>query len=183
VEHREGQSAQDPFEKIMAPWTFSIKFLYDTQFIFGSFMLVVGVDGNLKLLTQGPAPKQFALVYGQAPYLPGSSSTSGGACIGLNPFARSYHPIAKAAQELQIRTSIFQPLTETSSSSTSRASLDRNSVDDYPKIRGSTCWNPTEEGHLLSCWPRLEHPLKIAQADIPPLRDQKRPMLKHSMID
>jgi hypothetical protein len=164
VEHREGESAQDPFEKIMAPWTFSIKFLYDTQFIFG-FVLVVGVDGNLKLLTQGPAPKQFALVYGQAPYLPGSSSTSGGACIGLNPFARSYHPIAKAAQELQIRTSIFQPLTETSSSSTSRASLDRNSVDDYPKIRGSTCWNPTEEGHLI---------IMLAQAGAPSQNSSSR---------
>jgi hypothetical protein len=42
----------------MAPWTFNIKFTYATQFTFGSLMFVVGEDGNLELLTQGPAPKR-----------------------------------------------------------------------------------------------------------------------------
>jgi hypothetical protein len=40
----------------MAPWTFSVKFSYDTQFIFGSLMFAAGEDGDLKLLTRGPTP-------------------------------------------------------------------------------------------------------------------------------
>jgi hypothetical protein len=66
---QEGDNAQDLSEKIMAPWTFSIKFSYDTQFTFGSLIFVVEEDGNLELLTQGPPPKHSTLVYGQAPYL------------------------------------------------------------------------------------------------------------------
>jgi hypothetical protein len=31
---QEGESAQDPFRKIMAPWTFDVKFPLDTQFTF-----------------------------------------------------------------------------------------------------------------------------------------------------
>jgi hypothetical protein len=38
------------------------------------------------VLTQGPTSKHLALVYGQAPYLSTSSSTSGRACSGLNPY-------------------------------------------------------------------------------------------------
>jgi hypothetical protein len=38
--------------KIMAPWTFSIKFSYSTQFTFRSLMFAAGEDKNLKLLTQ-----------------------------------------------------------------------------------------------------------------------------------
>jgi hypothetical protein len=75
----------------MAPWTFNIKFPYDTQFIFGSLMFAVGDDGNLELLTQGPAPRHFTLVYGISPYYPTNPSTSGGACSGLNPHAGLYY--------------------------------------------------------------------------------------------
>jgi hypothetical protein len=52
-------------------------------------------DGNLELLTQGPALKQLALVYGQTPYLLTSSSTSGGTCSGLNSYAGPYHHTTK----------------------------------------------------------------------------------------
>jgi hypothetical protein len=92
---RKGASAQNPSEKILTPWTFSVKFPYDTQFTFGSLIFTVGEDENLKLLTQGPAPKLLAPVYGQAPYLLASSSTSGSTCLGLNPYAGPYHHAAK----------------------------------------------------------------------------------------
>jgi hypothetical protein len=35
----------------MAPWTFSVKSPYGTQFLFGSLMFAAGKDGNLDLLT------------------------------------------------------------------------------------------------------------------------------------
>jgi hypothetical protein len=136
---QEGRSAQDPSGKIIAPWTFSIKFPYNTQFTFGSLMFATWEDGNL----------EFAPVYGHAPYLPSTSSTPGGACSGLNPHASSYHRATKTTQGIPIRAPILQPSAGTSSSSTSIASPDQDSTDDYPKIEGSTCWNSADEGHLI----------------------------------
>jgi hypothetical protein len=60
-----------------------------------SLMLVAGEDRNLELLTQGPPPKRLTSVYGHVSYLSVSSSTSGGACSGLNPYAGPYHRAAK----------------------------------------------------------------------------------------
>jgi hypothetical protein len=93
--HQEEKSAQDPSGKIMAPWTFSIKFPYDTQFTFGSLMFATGEDRNLDLITRGLAPKHLAPVYVHAPYLPICSSTSNGACLGLNLYEGPYHCSAK----------------------------------------------------------------------------------------
>jgi hypothetical protein len=104
---QEGKSTQDLSRKIMAPWTFSIKFPYVTQFTFRSLMYVTGEDEILELLTQGPTPKYLAPVYGRAPYLPASSSTSGGNCSGLNPYVGTYHRAAKTTQGLPIRVHIF----------------------------------------------------------------------------
>jgi hypothetical protein len=100
---QEGDNAQDLSEKIMAPWTFSIKFSYGTQFTFGSLIFVVEEDGNLELLTQGPPPKHSTLVYGQAPYLSANSSTSGGAYSSLNPYAEPYHRAIKTTQVMGVR--------------------------------------------------------------------------------
>jgi hypothetical protein len=50
---QEGESAQDPSEKIMTPWTFNVKFPYGTPFTFRSLMFAARKDGNLELLTQG----------------------------------------------------------------------------------------------------------------------------------
>jgi hypothetical protein len=136
---QKGGSVQDPFGKIMAPWTFSVKFPYDTQFTISSLMFVTGEDRNLKLLTRGPAPKQFTPIYGQALYLMANSSTLGEACVGLNLYAGPFHLTAKTSQELQIETSIFQPSAGTSSSSASGASPNRDSANDYPKIGVSAC--------------------------------------------
>jgi hypothetical protein len=104
---QEGESAQDSSSKIMAPWTFNIKFPYDTQFTFGSLTFVTGEDRNLKLLTLGPAPERLVPVYGQAPYLLAISSTSDGAYLGLNSYEWLYHHTAKIVQGIPIRASIL----------------------------------------------------------------------------
>jgi hypothetical protein len=136
-----GESAQDPSQKIMTPWTFNIKFSYNTQFTFGSLMFAAGKDGNLELLTRCLAPECLTPVYGQPPYLPTSTSISGGAHSGLNPSAGPYHRTAKTTQGILTRAPIFQPFIVTSSSSTSAVSPNQDSTDDYPEIGESTCWN------------------------------------------
>jgi hypothetical protein len=135
---QKGASVQDPSSNIMAPWTFSVKFPSSTQFTFGSLTFAVGKDENLKLLTQGPASECLAPVYGQAPYLSAISSTSGGACSDLNPYAGPYHPSARIVQGIPIGASILQPSTGASSSLLA-ASPDQDSADNYPEIGGSTC--------------------------------------------
>jgi hypothetical protein len=122
----------------MAPWTFSVKFPCDTQFTFGSFMFVVRKDGNLELLTWGPAPECLTQIYGQPPYLPMSSSTSGGARTGLNPYAGLYHHAIVTTQGILIKAPIFQPSARTLSYYSSVVSPDQDSTDDYPEIGEST---------------------------------------------
>jgi hypothetical protein len=65
--------------------------------------------------------------YRQAPYLSASSSTSGGGLLRFESLCRAVP----------------------SGSSTSGASRDHDSTDDYPEIGGSTYWNFVEEGHLI----------------------------------
>jgi hypothetical protein len=101
------------------------------------------------MLPPGSAPVHLALVYGQAPYLLGITSTSDGACSALDPYAGSYIRTTKLVQGIPIVTSILQPSTRALSSSSSAAPLDQDSADDYLKIRGSTCWDSTEEGRLI----------------------------------
>jgi hypothetical protein len=133
----------------MTPWTFDIKFSYGTQFTFGSLMLATGEDRNHKMLLSGPAPEHLAPVYGQAPCFPAISSTSGSACSGLDPYVGLHICTIKLIRGIPIVTSILQPSPEASSSSSSVASPDQDSADDYPKIRGSTCGDSKEEGHLI----------------------------------
>jgi hypothetical protein len=47
------------------------------------------------------------------------------------------------------RASIIQPLAGASSSSSSAASPDQDSADDYPEIMGIPCWNSAKEGRLI----------------------------------
>jgi hypothetical protein len=171
--HQEGESAQDPPGKILAPWTFSGKFPYDTQFTFGSLMFDTGEDGNLELLTQGPSPKHPAPVYGQALYLPASSSTSGGACSDLNPYEGSYHGAAKTTQGLPIGAHMFQSSIGTMGSSASEVSPDHDSTDDYPEIGGSTYWNFTKEGHLIIIVPQAGAPSQNSSSRYPTIRRSK----------
>jgi hypothetical protein len=137
----------------MAPCTFNIKISYDTQFTFGSLMFVVRKDKNLELLTKGPAPKHLAPVYGQAPYLLVSSSISGGACSGLNPYAGPYHHATKITLGLLIRAHIFQPSTGTSSSSTLRVFPDQDSTDHHPEIGEAPTGTPLKRVVSSSWWP------------------------------
>jgi hypothetical protein len=128
-------------------------------------MFSAGEDGNLKLLTQGPAPKRLTPVYGQAPYLSTSLSTSGSACSGLNPYAVTYHHAAKTIQGIPIGAPILQPLAGTSNSTSSAASPDQDSTDDYPEIGRSTCWNSIDEGRLI---------IMVAPTGAPPHNNSNR---------
>jgi hypothetical protein len=135
----------------MTSWTFSIKFPYDTQFTFGSLMFSAGKDGNFKMLPPPPgsAPERLTPIYGQAPYLLVISSTSCGVCLGLDPYAGPYICTTKLIRDIPIVTSTLQPSARASTSSSSAASPDQDSANDYLEIGGSTCWDSTEEGHLI----------------------------------
>jgi hypothetical protein len=133
----------------MAPWTFNVKFPCGTQFTFGSLTFAMGKDRNLKMLPPRSALEHLAPVYGQAPYFLAISSTIGDACSGLDPYAWLYIRTIKLVWGIPTVTSILQPSDGASSSSSSAASLDQDSVDDYPEIRGCTCGDPAEEGHLI----------------------------------
>jgi hypothetical protein len=74
---------------------FDVKFPYDTRFTFGSLTFTVGEDENLKMLPSKPAPEHLASVYGQSPYFLTISSTTGGACSGLDPYAELHIHIIK----------------------------------------------------------------------------------------
>jgi hypothetical protein len=87
----------------MIPWTFSIKFSYDTQFIFKSLLFTVREDESLELLTRGPPPRHLAPVYGQPPYLLANPYTSSGACSCLNPYAGLYYLSTKTSQGRPIK--------------------------------------------------------------------------------
>jgi hypothetical protein len=134
----------------MAHWTFSIKFPYGTQFILGSLMFAAREDEDLELLTRGPAPIHPASVYGKAPNYLADPSTSGGAYLGLNPHAGPYYISTIASKGLPIRKTIFQSSAGTSSSSSLGATLDQDSIKDYPEIRGSAYWNPAIKAHCIS---------------------------------
>jgi hypothetical protein len=146
-------------------------------------MFAVGKDGNLKLLTQGPTPNHLAPVYGQAPYLPASSSTLGGSCSGLNPYTGSYHCTAKTTQGLPIGAPIFQPSTGKSSSSTLGASLFRISLT-ITLRSGVALTTALQKRVTSSSWrPRSVHLNRIASVDSPPSRDQKHRMSEHPARD
>jgi hypothetical protein len=136
---QEGEIAQDPPGWLIAPWIFSIKFPYDTQFIFRSLVFAVGEDENIKLLIRGPALKHTVSVYGQPPYLPADSSTLGRASSGLSPYAGSYHRSARTSRGLPIWKAILQPSVGASSSSSLGVMPNRDSLEDYPEIGGSAC--------------------------------------------
>jgi hypothetical protein len=129
----------------MTPWTFSIMIPYSSQLIFRSLMFTARDDESLELLTQGPAPRHPAPVFGQAPHLLANPSTSGGACSGLNPYLGSYHLSAMTSQGRPIGKTIFQPSTRAMGET-----HDRDSTEDYPKIGGSTCWNPVIKTHHIN---------------------------------
>jgi hypothetical protein len=134
----------------MAHWTFSIKFPYNTQFIFGSMMFTTVEDENLELLTRDPTPKHLASVYGRAPYFLTDTSTSGGACSDLNPYTGPYYRSTKTSRGLLIWKTILQPSAGASSSSSLGETPNRDSIEDYTAIGGCACWNPTIKAHRIN---------------------------------
>jgi hypothetical protein len=135
---REGGSARDLPEKIMAPWMTNIKFPRGTQFTFGTLTSTEGEDGDLKMLLLEAALERVTLVHGHHPYSSASSSTSGGACLGSDPWAGLFIRTIKIIQGILVATSILQPSTEALSSSSSAASISCDSTVDYHEIGGST---------------------------------------------
>jgi hypothetical protein len=133
----------------MAPWTYDVKFPLDTQFIFRSLTFAAGEDGELRMLPPRPAPERHWSTHGQAPWSPMTSSTSGGVCSSLNPFAGLYIRTAKIICGIPVVTSTLRPLVKASSSSSSAAPPDPDSSDDYPEFGISACGDSTGEGRLI----------------------------------
>jgi hypothetical protein len=179
---QEGESAQDSSGKIMAPWTFSFKFPYGTQFTFGSLMFAAGENGNLELLAKGPAPKHLVPVYGQAPYLSASSSISCGVCSDLNPHARPYYRAAMPSQGFSIgRISPSPRLGQRAHHHHQEQFLIWTPLTIALRLGATTTGIPLSRVALLVWWPQLH--LGTVLADTPPSEGQKRPMLRHLMME
>jgi hypothetical protein len=101
---------------------FDVKFTYDTQFTFGALIFAVGEDKNLKMQSPGSAPERFTPIYGQTSYFPAISSITGSSCSGLDPYAGLHIRTVKLVRGIPIVTSILQPSTGASSSSSSTSS-------------------------------------------------------------
>jgi hypothetical protein len=101
------------------------------------------------MLPLGPAPEHHASADGQAPWSLTTSSTSGGACSGLDPFAWLYIHVAKIVQGIPVVTSTLRPLAGASSSSSLAASPDQDSSDEYLEIMISACRDFAGEGRLI----------------------------------
>jgi hypothetical protein len=129
---------------------------YEWQFARCSHLIVwfyvtfaPGKDVNLKMLPPGPAPEHLTSIYGQAPYFLVISSTTGSVCSGLDLCAGLHIRTVKLVWGIPIVMSILQPSARASSSSSSTASHEQDSADDYPEIKERTCGDPIEEGRLI----------------------------------
>jgi hypothetical protein len=142
---------------------FDVKFPRDTQFTFGSLTFVAWEEGDLKMLPLEAALERLVLAHGPDPYSPANSSTLGGACSELDPYARLFIRTIEIVQGIPVVTSILHPSAGASSSSSSAASLDHDSADDYPEIGGSTYWNCSKEGGLICMVGHLAFPLSLHQ--------------------
>jgi hypothetical protein len=137
---QEGASAQDPSRKTLTPWTFDVKFPLGNQFTFGSLTFAAGEDGDLKMLPPGPALEHPT---------PAPSSTSGSTYSGLDPFTGLYIRTVKLVWDILIMTSTLRTFTGASSSSSSASSPSRDSSDEYPEIRASTCGKSAKDNRLI----------------------------------
>jgi hypothetical protein len=86
----------------MAP--FDIKFSRGTQFTFGSLTFTTGEVGDLKMLPLEAALERLVLVHGPDPCSSANSSTSDGACSGLDPCAGLF---LHTVQGILVMTSIL----------------------------------------------------------------------------
>jgi hypothetical protein len=117
-----------------------VKFPLGTQFTFGSLTFTAGEDRDIKMLSPGPALEHPT---------PAPSSTLGSSCSGSDRFAGLYIWTAMLVRGIPIMTSTLRPFIRASSSFSSASSPDRDSSNDYPKIRASACENSAEDDHLI----------------------------------
>jgi hypothetical protein len=100
----------------------------------------MGENGYLKMQPPGPAAEHPT---------PALSSTSDGACSGLDPFAGLYIHTIKLIRGIPIVTSTLWPFTGALSSSTSASAPSRYSSNDYPEIGASAYRNSAEDSRLI----------------------------------
>jgi hypothetical protein len=124
-----------------APRTFDIKFPCGTQVTFGSLTFAAGEDGDMKMLSSGPAPEHLALA---------SLSASSRSYTGSDPCAGSYICTIKIIQGILVVTSIIRPLAGASSSCSLTSTPNPDSFDDYPEI-GASAYGEPAEGDRLIC--------------------------------
>jgi hypothetical protein len=137
---QEWRSAQDPSKKTMTSRTFDVKFPCGTQLTFGSLIFAAEENGQLKMLSLGPAPGHLT---------PTSSSTSGRSCAGLGHCAGSYIHTAKIIRGIPVVTSTLRPLVRASGLSTSASTPDSDSVDDYLEIGVGACREHAKYSHFI----------------------------------
>jgi hypothetical protein len=135
---QEGDCAQDPSGKAMAPWTFDVKFPLGTKFTFGSLTFTAGEDGDLRMLPPGEATEHTA-----------PSSASSETQVDLDFFDGSYIRMVKLVREIPVITTILRPCAGASSSSSSALSSNQGSSKDYPEIGVSTCGSSTDISRLI----------------------------------
>jgi hypothetical protein len=146
-------------------------------------MFATGKDKNLKMLPPRPAPERLVPVYGQAPCFQAISSTAHGACSGLDPYATLHIRTVKLIRDILIVTSILQPSTGVSSLSSSAASPDQDSVDDYPEIGGSTCGDPADEGRLIVMVASTGGPSQNSSSRYPTIEMSNAEMIQNLNLD
>jgi hypothetical protein len=95
-----------------------------------------------RVTNSGPSKKASCVGIQKSLYYPVDPSTSGRAYSGLNPYAGSYYLCAMTSHRCLIGKTILQSLAGAMSSSSSGATPNRDSFEDYPEIRGSACWKP-----------------------------------------
>jgi hypothetical protein len=110
------------------------------------------------MLPPGPAPERRTLVDGQAPWSLMTSSTSGSACSDLHPFAELYIRTTKIVRGILVMTSTLRSLAGASSLSSSTASPDQDSSNDYPEIEVSACGDSVRKGRLIFMVPLNRDP-------------------------
>jgi hypothetical protein len=112
-------------------------------------MFAVGEDGELRMLPPGLAPERRVPADGQVPWSLTTSTTSGGACSDLDPFAGLYIRTAKFVRGIPVMTSTLRILARASSLSSLAASPDQDSFNDYPEIGVSARGDSVGEGRLI----------------------------------
>jgi hypothetical protein len=139
-------------------------------------MFVIGEDGTFELLTRGLVPRHHEPIYGEALYYPANSSTSSAPnniCSCLNPYAGSYYLSTMTSQGYPIRVHIFQPSAGTLSSTSTGSSVARDSIEDYPEIRGNICWKAANESRQINMVGPARAPSQNSSNRYPTIRGSK----------